>query len=837
MDHGLKIAIWNVRGLNARARHHAIRTLLDTTDASIVCLQETKMDLICSSVVLDTLGSEFDDYTYLPAQGTRGGILLAWKSRAVSITDPMFTTNALTAKVATASSTPWWLTVVYGPQDDVDKVAFLQELRDIQADCTGPWMLCGDVNLILRDEDKSTGNLNRRMMGKFRRLVNDLALKEIYLNGRRYTWSNEQSPPTLVHLDRVLCTSDWEDAHSDCHLRCLASVVSDHCPLLLDCSPMPTTHRRFHFEDYWLRMDGFQDTVTAAWASAYDPDPFRRLMLRLQATASRLTSWSSKAVGNIKDKLAISCELIARFDRAQEDRVLSAQEDWLRKQLKVSYLGLASMERIIARQHARIANLKDGDATTAFFHRQCSFRRQKNRIFSLTANGAVLTDHEEMAHAAFLHYDALLGTAVDRDLTLDLSQLIEQSNLADLDAPFSPEEIWDEVKRLPARKAPRPDGFTAEFLRACWSTVKQDFLDVFQQLFELRGRGFCKLNQALLTLLPKRADAHELCDYRPICLIHIVAKIVSKVLSLRLAPKLDCLVSRNQNAFITGRSLHDNYVLVKQSLKLLHRLGAPRVMLKLDLTRAFDSISWPFLFEALRQYGFRDRFLEWLAILLSSASPRVLLNGEPGPPIWHRKGLRQGDSLSPQLFVLAVDTLGRLMKRTHDTGILQQLHPRRPVPAISLYADDVMLFCHAAESDVTAVREILTLFGRASGLHVNYAKSSATVLHGDPTDVEMITSLGCPIVDLPITYLGIPLTTRRPSAAQLQPLVDKVVGRLPAWKAWLMNKAGRLALVKSILCAPRASATRLRPPKEDPETAREDSAWFSLGWPCCCEWW
>uniref|UniRef100_A0A453HXG8 Endonuclease/exonuclease/phosphatase domain-containing protein n=1 Tax=Aegilops tauschii subsp. strangulata TaxID=200361 RepID=A0A453HXG8_AEGTS len=105
------------------------------------------MDLICSSVVLDTLGSEFDDYTYLPAQGTWGSILLAWKSRALSMTDPMFTTNALT--VDTVSGMPWWLTVVYVPQDDVDKVAFMQELREIKADCAGPWMLCGDFNLIL----------------------------------------------------------------------------------------------------------------------------------------------------------------------------------------------------------------------------------------------------------------------------------------------------------------------------------------------------------------------------------------------------------------------------------------------------------------------------------------------------------------------------------------------------------------------------------------------------------------------------------------------------------------------------------------------------------------
>uniref|UniRef100_A0A453SB23 Endonuclease/exonuclease/phosphatase domain-containing protein n=3 Tax=Aegilops tauschii subsp. strangulata TaxID=200361 RepID=A0A453SB23_AEGTS len=265
MDHAPKIIVWNVRGLNARARRTAIRSLIVSTNASVVCLQETKMELIGLSTVLETLGSDFDDYAYLPAIGTRGGILLAWKRGLVMISNPSLTTNTLSALVTPPhGANPWWLTIVYGPQHDNDKIAFLQEIRDVRANCAGPWMLCGDFNLIYRDEDKNNGNLNRRMMGRFRRVINDLALKEIYLNGRRYTWSNEQTPPTLVHLDRVLCTADWEEQHGECHLRCLASVISDHSPLLLDYSPLPPARRRFHFEDYWTRVEGFHDVVADA---------------------------------------------------------------------------------------------------------------------------------------------------------------------------------------------------------------------------------------------------------------------------------------------------------------------------------------------------------------------------------------------------------------------------------------------------------------------------------------------------------------------------------------------------------------------------------------------
>ncbi|XBI11415.1 hypothetical protein VPH35_138479 [Triticum aestivum] len=330
-------------------------------------------------------------------------------------------------------------------------------------------------------------------------------------------------------------------------------------------------------------------------------------------------------------------------------------------------MGLASLERTIACQRARIASLQDGDANTSFFHRQCSYRRQKNRIHSLAVDGQVLTGHDDMVAATFAHFDELLGTATHRECTLNLAQLIEPADdLLELDAPFTDDEIWNAVKRLPARKAPGPDGFTAEFLRACWPIVKDDFAAVFQQLYNMRGRGFFRLNEALLSLLPKHADARGLRDYRPISLVHVVAKIFAKVLSLRLAPKLDSLVGNNQNAFISGRNLHDNFVLVRQSARLLHQLGAPHILLKLDLARAFDSLSWPFLFEVLRQYGFGDRFLEWLAILLSSASTKVLRTLAPQFGIARATPSHLSCSSSPWTFLGASSSVLRTWESCAD---------------------------------------------------------------------------------------------------------------------------------------------------------------------------
>ncbi|EMS60401.1 Ethanolamine-phosphate cytidylyltransferase [Triticum urartu] len=129
-----------------------------------------------------------------------------------------------------------------------------------------------------------------------------------------------------------------------------------------------------------------------------------------------------------------------------------------------------------------------------------------------------------------------------------------------------------------------------------------------------------------------------------------------------------------------------------------------------------QTIRWPFLFDDLRQYGFGTRFLDWLAILFSLASTRVLVNENQaqqfGTDVGFARAIRYLLSFSCSLS----DMLGRLLHHATELGVIQRLHPRRPMPSVSLYADDMILFCLPTLSDVTAVKSILQLFGRALGL-------------------------------------------------------------------------------------------------------------------------
>ena len=178
-------------------------------------------------------------------------------------------------------------------------------------------------------------------------------------------------------------------------------------------------------------------------------------------------------------------------------------------------------------------------------------------------------------------------------------------------------------------------------------------------------------------------------DFWPISLIHSFPNLVTKLSANRLAGKLSKLVSTNQSAFVKGRCIHDNVILVQQTAKFLHQQKQPRILLKLDISKAFDSVSWLFLLEVLLKRGFGPKCCNLISRLLCSSSTRVLLNGVPGEVLYHQWGLRHGDPLSPMLFILAMDVLNSLFQKASDEGLLQPLSRRRINHRVSLYADDV----------------------------------------------------------------------------------------------------------------------------------------------------
>ena len=228
---------------------------------------------------------------------------------------------------------------------------------------------------------------------------------------------------------------------------------------------------------------------------------------------------------------------------------------------------------------------------------------------------------------------------------------------------------------------------------------------------------------------------------------------------------------------------------------------SPRCAIKIDLRKAFDSISWPFLINLLKAVNFPAQFVRWVEACVTSPMFSVALNGSLVGYFSGAKGVRQRDPMSLYLFVLAIEVLTRLLDRAAINGVLK-FHPKcHKVKLTHLtFADDLLIFCHGSKSSIRTVMSILQDFSLLSGLQVNNSKCELYSPGIPPHELQEIHQItGFKLGELPVRYLGIPLTTRKPSLKDFQPLLDKITTRINSWTAKHLSYAGRLQLIQSVL--------------------------------------
>jgi hypothetical protein len=230
-------------------------------------------------------------------------------------------------------------------------------------------------------------------------------------------------------------------------------------------------------------------------------------------------------------------------------------------------------------------------------------------------------------------------------------------------------------------------------------------------------------------------------DYRLISLVHSFAKLITKVIFNRLAGRLQEMVSTNQPAFIKKHFIQDNFMLVQQTTQFLHQQKQPHILFKLDMSKMFASLSWAFLLKVMRKMGFSTIWCDMISGMLSTSSTQILMNGVPRELIAHQQGLRQGDRLSPMLFILVMDVLPRLVQKASEDGFLQPLSSRWLRHHISLYADDTVLFLKPNAMDINLVIELLSLFRKSLGLHTNLHKCSVVLIRCDAQTIATAKEL------------------------------------------------------------------------------------------------
>ena len=247
---------------------------------------------------------------------------------------------------------------------------------------------------------------------------------------------------------------------------------------------------------------------------------------------------------------------------------------------------------------------------------------------------------------------------------------ISSSDRIMLERPFDKEEVLQVIQNLQGDKAPSPNSFTLAFFQKCWPVIEVDIMAFFGEVFE-----YCKfeksLNATFISLIPKKVNALNVRDFRPINLIGSVYKILAKVLAKRLALVLDGIISEALNSLVGGRKILDSMLIANECLDSWLRSRIPGLICKLDIEKAYNHVNWDCLCFLMDRMGFGSKWISWMQACISTVRISIIVNGSPIGFFYSSRGLRQGDPLSSLLFLLVIEVLSRMLKKTMEGGLLK----------------------------------------------------------------------------------------------------------------------------------------------------------------------
>ncbi|XP_019465329.1 PREDICTED: uncharacterized protein LOC109363519 [Lupinus angustifolius] len=361
-----------------------------------------------------------------------------------------------------------------------------------------------------------------------------------------------------------------------------------------------------------------------------------------------------------------------------------------------------------------------------------------------------LSDHVlDYFHNLYASQNTIQHSDLIRNVIPMLVTVDDNSMLASI--PLN-EEIKAAVFALNGEGASGPDGFGGCFFQEFWEIIGKDVCNSVLQFFK-QSWILPNLNSNNVVLIPKFPGADRIEDLRPIALANFQFKIISKVLADRLAIIAPKIISTNQRGFIKGRHIHDCISLASEAVNLMdHKVYGGNLAIKLDVKKAFDTIDWKFLLDTLGAFGFHTTFINWIRVILNSTKLSISVNGQAVGFFSCKRGVRQGDPLSPLLFCLAEDVLSRGITKLYEQGIISSISgPRINTPTHVLYADDILIFCKGIKKQSMALK----------ALFIDYANVSG-----------------------------------KPKAIHLQSIADRIGSKLTKWKGSIM---GRVEIVKSII--------------------------------------
>jgi hypothetical protein len=645
----------------------------------------------------------------------------------------------------------------------------------------------------------------------FKGFIDHFGLVDLGFSGNPFTWCNQRQGNATIkeRLDRGIANLNWIHVHPKFSLKHIPASTSDHNPILLNTAhPSSLLPRPFRFEEFWTKDPSCGVVIDAAWKISVNGSPAHCLVKKQHRTKSSLLRWNHSHFGNIQVKIKST---LSKLDQIQQSPPPPSPLSFsVEQNLKIALDDLLLKEEILWRSKSRENWLSCNDLNTKFFHSSTIIRRRSNAINFLKSNeGIWLSDRAAIGGSFVSHFSNLFTSScppIEEEM-LDLfpSVITDDDNNFLCSIPTEPEVI-SAFSSLGSTKAPVPDGFTALFYKKYWPSVRADVLACIGNFF-INNHLLNEHNHTFIALVPKQTGSHTVHQFRPISLCNIVYKIISKVLANRFKTLLPKIISPFQSAFVPGRNIQDNSILAHE---LLHNFNNKKgkgglMFLKLDMEKAFDKMEWPFILSIMKKLGFHPIWISWIETCISSSHFSILINGSSFGNFSPGRGLRQGDPVSPFLFILGSEVLSHLLQREETLGNIRGMIIAKSNPAIHhlLFADDLLLFGKATISEACSIKLCLDKYCLWSGQTINASKSSIRFSkNSNPTTTLNILSIfPYKVNPQSSTYLGLPIMIGKSKKVAFQGIMDKVNSKIEGWKAKSLSQAGRLVPIKDVAAA------------------------------------
>jgi len=667
------------------------------------------------------------DGVAVDCRGRSGGVALLWeKTTQVSLLSySLHHIDVIVEGVGSHNS--WRFTGIYGWAETSQKIKTCELIKDIHHDADIPWLLGGDLNEILFNFEKKGGAIkNQHVLDAFRETLEECGLYDLGFKGYEFTWENRREGGDVIEerLDRYCASMEWSVMFPDAEVLHLDERLSDHLSLLLKLKPVQVRRgkgrRRFMFENMWVQEDSCRQVVKVTWEVAGSHDPWTRLTCKIEACTEAIGRWKQNTFGEVKLRIGqLAAQLRGEKDIHRRRSLLNEISSWRRK------------EEVFWAQRAKADFLKYGDSNSRWFHTRAKMRRKNNSISRLKTEEGTWAETAGEVKKIVVDYFANLFTSTSPERMEEVLETIptrvtEVMNDSLL-RPYSDVEIFEALKMMGPTKSPGPDGFNALFFQQYWDIVGRDVLSLVQSILS-GGNVHPKLNHTHVVLIPKVKEPTNIAEFRPISLCNVVYKLITKVISNRLKKLLPAIISETQSAFIPGRLITDNVLIAYEIFhSMLNQSHRNRSMaIKIDMSKVYDRVEWPFLRKVMLKLGFKQVWVDMVMACVESATFSFLINGEPQGMVKSYRGLRQGDPISPYLFLLVTEGLIGLLRKAESTGSIQGHLVCRGAPPIShlLFAYDSIFFCKASYEQARVVKKVLRDYEEVFGQQVNFSKSS-----------------------------------------------------------------------------------------------------------------